>query len=133
VNVTDRTDDWRLNFRCPDVAVLLPGTRAIDRETHLLGGPDFVVEIASDYDRSREKFEFYAHVGVRELLLVDRNPWQLELYGLRDDQFQLVGSVALGDASAIASQVLPVSFRLLDSARGDRHQIEVTRLADGKR
>src|SRR2546423_8714240 len=72
VNVSDRKKGWEKNFRCPDVAVVLPGSSAIDCDTFYFGGPDFVVEIVSDFDRSREKFEFYARVGVREMLLVDR-------------------------------------------------------------
>src|SRR5262245_8621189 len=69
VNISDRRQDWQKNYRCPDVAVVMPGSRAIDCDTFFFGGPDFVVEIASDYDRSREKLDFYATIGVREFLL----------------------------------------------------------------
>jgi len=92
VNVSDSKEDWKRNYRCPDVAVVLPGSRAIDCDTFYFGGPDFVVEIASDYDRSREKFDFYAEVGVREMMLVARNPWQLELYRLIGAKLILVGN-----------------------------------------
>src|SRR3990172_5790454 len=68
VNVTDREDDWKQNYRCPDVVVFTNDTQAENRGTHWLGGPDFVVEIASPHDRSREKLAFYAAVGTRELL-----------------------------------------------------------------
>lgn len=71
--VSDR-DDWARNYRCPDVAVFLEGTAAIDQGTHWLGGPDFAVEIITKNDRTREKLAFYARVRVRELLLVDRDP-----------------------------------------------------------
>src|SRR3954471_873828 len=30
VNVSDRRTDWKQNYRCPDVAVVLPGSHAID-------------------------------------------------------------------------------------------------------
>src|SRR5690349_19077675 len=50
-NVTDRETDWEQNYRCPDVAVFLPGTSAQDRGSHWLGGPDFAVEILSPGDR----------------------------------------------------------------------------------
>ena len=79
-NVSDQPKRWKRNYRCPDVAVFLPGNPAEDRKTHWFGGPDFAVEIISRFDRSREKFGFYKSVGVRELLLVDRHPWALELY-----------------------------------------------------
>src|SRR5690242_18397668 len=39
-NVSDREDQWEHNYRCPDVAVFLPATRARDMGTHWLGGPD---------------------------------------------------------------------------------------------
>ena len=74
VNVSDRADDWTKNYRCPDVAVYLTGNPAIAKGAYWLGGPDFAVEVISPDDRSREKFDFYARVGVRELLLIDRNP-----------------------------------------------------------
>src|SRR6185312_8624088 len=60
INVTDRRDDWEQNYRCPDVAVVFPGSIASDCGPYFLGGPDWVCEVASDYDRSREKFDFYA-------------------------------------------------------------------------
>ena len=46
-NVSDRPRRWNKNYRCPDVAVFLPGNPAEDRGTHWFGGPDFAVEILS--------------------------------------------------------------------------------------
>lgn len=126
VNVSDREEDWEKNYRCPDVAVVLPGSRALDRGAFLLGGPDVCVEIISDYDRSREKFDFYAKVGVRELLLIDRNPWRLELYRLTGAKFKPEGSVEPDDKQVLVSEVLPLSFRLL-TQRNKRPQIEVAK------
>jgi Uma2 family endonuclease len=131
VNVSDQMDDWKDNYRCPDVAVVLPGSRAIDRGTFYFGGPDFVVEIVSDYDRSREKFDFYASVGVRELLLVDRKPWQLELYRLDGSELKLVGKSSSAD-QALVTQVLPLSFRLLPRP-GARPHIEIAKSATNER
>ena len=82
VNVSDRAEGWTDNYRCPDVVVVLPGSAARDCGAFHLGGPAFVVEIISPKDYSRKKIEFYADVGVRELLLVDRDPWALQLYRL---------------------------------------------------
>ena len=45
-NVSDRREDWKKNFRCPDVAVFLKDTKAINCDTHWFGGPDFAVEVA---------------------------------------------------------------------------------------
>jgi Uma2 family endonuclease len=125
VNVSDRSVNWRRNFRVPDVAVFLPGNPAQARGTHWFGGPDFAAEIISRHDRSRKKLAFYAKVGVRELLLVDRKPWALELYRLQNGVLNLVGQLNPGDPGMLTSQVLPVTFRLL--AGSPRPQIEVTR------
>ena len=128
LNVSDRTDDWTKNYRCPDVAVILPGGLAKDCDTFHLGGPDFVVEVISPNDRSREKILFYGQVGVRELLLIDRDPWGLELYRLHNGQLELAGQSRLEQPDVLQSNVLPLSFRLI---RGDtRPRIEVNH-ADG--
>lgn len=112
VNVSDREVDWTQNYRVPDVAVFLRGTRAQNRETHWFGGPDFAVEILSEGDRSREKLGFYASVGTRELLLVDRQRWALELYRLEGGALLPVGVAAVDRGGPIASDVVPLSFRL---------------------
>lgn len=124
VNVGDREVDWKQNYRCPDVAVFMRGTAARNMGTFWLGGPDFAVEIVSPDDASRDKLEFYAGVGVRELLVVDRDPWQLELYRLTGRELAEVGRSAPPDSKAIRSEVVPLSFRLV--AGGARPSIEVT-------
>src|SRR5438105_1031774 len=67
-NVSDRRVKWTRNYRCPDVLVFLKGNKAELCKTHWYGGPDLAIEILSPRDRSRQKFAFYARVGVRELL-----------------------------------------------------------------
>ena len=129
-NISDQPDDWTKNYRVPDVAVFLPGNSAEDRDTHWFGGPDLAIEIISKGDRSRKKFGFYARVGVRELLLVDRFPWRLELYQNDGVEMNLAGSLAPGDAGQIDSQILPVSFRLIESS--EKPKIEVTQTIDGR-
>jgi Uma2 family endonuclease len=79
-NVSDRGHGWDENFRCPDIAVYLTGNPAIDFGAHWQGGPDLAIEIVSPGDASHEKLDFYAAVGTRELLILNRDPWQLELY-----------------------------------------------------
>lgn len=132
VNVSDQKRNWEKNYRCPDVAVVLPGSRAVDCDTFYFGGPDFVVEIVSDYDRSREKFDFYSRVGVREMLLVDRNPWQLELYRLTGSELKLVGTCEPLGKQPLASQELPLTFKLL-ARENARPQIEIVKPASNER
>jgi Uma2 family endonuclease len=124
-NVSDQPKRWRRNYRCPDVAVFLPGNPAEDRGSHWFGGPDFAIEILSPFDRSREKFGFYAKVGVRELLLVDRRPWQLEIHRLEGDRFVRTGRSDLDDSTALPSQILPLTYRLVHGLT--RPKIEVSR------
>ncbi len=123
-NVSDRQDDWTHNYRCPDVVVVLLGSAARDCGTHWHGGPDFCVEIASRGDRSRDKLDFYAAVGVRELMLIDRHPWRIELYRLSGARLELVGRSDLTTPTPLVSDLVPVSFRLLPDAA--RPKIEVT-------
>jgi Uma2 family endonuclease len=124
-NVSDHEDKWTKNYRCPDVLVFLPGCPAEDRGSHYFGGPDFAIEVISPGDRSRKKLDFYAKVGVRELLLVDRNPWKLELYRLRQGKLSLVGVQGLDDLQSLRSEVLPVSFQLAPGQT--RPEIVITR------
>jgi Uma2 family endonuclease len=123
-NVSDRPRRWKRNYRCPDVAIFLPGNPAEDRGTHWFGGPDFAVEIISPYDRSRQKFDFYAKVGVRELLLVVRRPWSLELNRRVDKQFNLVGkSEPASNSLPLPSEVLNLGFRLVPDSKRPRIEI----------
>jgi Uma2 family endonuclease len=123
-NVSDQPDDWTQNYRVPDVLVFLNGNPAEDRDTHWLGGPDFAVEIASPGDRSREKIDFYAKVRVRELLIIDRDPWQLELFRLTGTRLQSAAIATQANALLIQSQVVPLTFRLLPGQK--RPAIAVT-------
>jgi Uma2 family endonuclease len=122
-NVSDREDDWTHNYRIPDVVVVFPGSAAKDCGTHWCGGPDFCAEIASPGDRSRDKLHFYAGIGMRELLLIDRDPWALELYRLSVGQLRIVGRSDLNKQDVLASAVVPTSFRLVPGVK--RPAIEV--------
>ena len=73
------------------MAVFLQTNPARRLDTHFLGGPDLLVEILSPHDASRLKLAFYANIGVREVLLVDREPWSLELYQIQEGTLQLAG------------------------------------------
>ena len=112
VNVSDRETSWSENYRCPDVAVFLNGTRAENRGTHWYGGPDFAVEIMSPGDRTREKVEFYSRVSVRELLIVNRDPWMLELYRHDGTRLQSTETCVPNDGRAVASETVGFTFAL---------------------
>lgn len=130
LNVSDRRDGWEHNFRIPDAMVVLNDSRAVILEAFCLGGPDFVVEILSPQDRARLKFDFYAGIGVREILLIDRKPWAVELHRLDGEAYRLVGRLDEGDGGVVASEVLPLSFGLVPG--DDRPTIEAVH-TDGRR
>jgi hypothetical protein len=131
VNVSDRETGWEHNYRGPDVAVILRGGRARNLGTHWVGGPDFIVEIASPRDETRQKLPFYGQIGVRELLLVDRDPWALELYQLQGDQLIQVSRAALDAPAVLTSAVVPLTFSLQPGT--GRPLIEVVHAASGQR
>lgn len=109
-NISDREQEWEHNYRCPDVAVFLPDTSVRDCGTFWFGGPDLAVEIRSTGDRSLGKLSFYASVGTRELLIIDRQPWSVELYRLAGGELTLAGRATPGDNRALSSEVIPVAF-----------------------
>lgn len=127
VNVSDRVD-WKYNFRCPDVVVYLNETNAQNYDAFWLGGPDFGVEVVSPGDPTREKLPFYAKVGTRELLIVDRYPWQLELLRLSGDEMVSAGQSDVKAQQTITSEVIPFTFRLVSGK--ERPRIEVVHTSD---
>ena len=127
-NITDCDDKWTHNYRVPDVTVFLNDNPAENRQTHWLGGPDLAVEIVSDNDKSRKKLDFYASVGTRELLIIDRDPWQIELFRLTNGELISVGQSTIANSNTLTSEVVPLTFRL--TAGETRPQIE-TKHKDG--
>lgn len=112
-NVSDRDEGWTQNYRIPDVLVFNTETSSIDCGTHWRGGPELAIEIVSPGDRTTEKREFYATVGTNELLVVDRDPWQLALYRLDSERnLARVGTSTMESSMKIASTMFPVSFAL---------------------
>lgn len=113
VGISDRKEGWEQNYRVPDISVFLNDTAAESCKTHWYGGPDFAIEITSPGEHALEKLPFYAKVGTRELLIIDRHPWALTLYRLQDGELLEVGKSTLDDSNALASEVLPLTWRLI--------------------
>jgi Uma2 family endonuclease len=123
INVSDRREGWKQDYRVPDVAVFLNSGTAENLGTHWVGGPDFAVEVISPLDRAREKIPFYEKVGVGELLIVDRDPWRLELYRLRDGRLEQIGRSELGSENLATAETVSLTFQLV--AGDERPQIQV--------
>ncbi len=111
-NVSDRDAGWTQNYREPDVAVYLSTNPAKDSGTHWVGGPDLLVEVVSPGEDPRQKHDFYAKVNTREVLIVDRDPWAVELYQLQAGKLVMVGKSDVADPAVLTSGVLPLTFQL---------------------
>ena len=129
-NISDRVQGWHKNYRIPDVAVYLSANPARDCGTHWCGGPDFAVEILSKGDLARKKLAFYAKVNTRELLIIDRDTWALELFRLIDGRLDLVGVSTPDKADVSTSEVLPLTIRLVPGE--SRPTLELCRLDGGQ-
>ena len=116
VVISDRVEGFEQNYRWPDVALFLAGTTARECGTHWCGGPDFMVEIRCRGDRTMQKLPFYASINVRELLIIDRDPWSMEIYRLRDGELRRVDRVEVEDARSIGSEVVSLDFRFIPAS-----------------
>jgi Uma2 family endonuclease len=113
VNVSDRVVDWKKNYRIPDTTLFLAGNRSQRCAAHYAGGPDVALEVVSPDDRSRDKLDFYASIGTREVLIVDRDPWQMELYQFADGRLRLAGTSWPQGGHPLRSSVGPLAFQLI--------------------
>lgn len=85
------------NYRVPDVVVVDP-THTTKRGVE--GPAELVVEILSPGDESRDKLEFYAARGVKEIWLIEPETRELELYVLRGTAYFAV----IADRGVLRSQ-----------------------------
>ncbi|MCA9265706.1 MAG: Uma2 family endonuclease [Planctomycetales bacterium] len=120
VNVSDRVNGWQQNYRVPDVAVFLNDTRAVNYAAFWHGGPDLAIEILSPGDQARDKLEFYAQVKTREVLVVDRAPWQIELYRLKGGRMDLIGTSTLSHPLPIHCNTVPAEIQLVSAEERPR-------------
>ena len=116
VNVSDRNHGWLKNYRIPEITLVLASGYAINHGTHFEGGPDFLVEIVSPSEAPHAKLPFYETTGTREVVIVHRDPWKLELFQLNTQQkLELAGESDITSSQVITSSVLPLSFQLVQA------------------
>ena len=84
---------------------------------------DLAVEIAGPGEDPHAKLGFYAAVNTRELLVVHRQPWVLELFTLAGGVLMLAGRSDADAPALLASAATGVTFRLVPGAT--RPEIEV--------
>jgi Uma2 family endonuclease len=129
INLALDPDDWENNYRIPDLAVFLTTSPAVCHGAFWCGPPDFLIEIVSPWDKTREKINFYSQLGTRELLVIDRDPWQLELLRLQGAKLSLITTATPRNAAEITSEVLPLCFRLLPGSPRPTIQVFATQLS----
>jgi Uma2 family endonuclease len=125
-NVSDRRIGWEHNFRAPDVVVVLKNSRAVNCETHWLGGPDFLIEIQSPGDETELKIPFYSQIQVRELLIIHRDSRHLRLFRHDGQQLVLVQPSPYQAGKWLVSEVVPFAFRPKVVRRKPRTQVHRT-------
>jgi Uma2 family endonuclease len=104
-NESSATDDYRI----PDFTFIAAGREALlARDGIRGGGSDAVIEIRSPYDETYEKLPFFARLGVREGIVVDRDSKRPELFRLAGSQYVAVQADADG---WLRSDVMRVRFR----------------------
>jgi Uma2 family endonuclease len=102
------------DYRIPDLTfVSLERRDIVASDGTRGGGPDAVIEVRSPEDETYEKFPFYARLGVREVIVVQRDSHEPEVYRLAGSQYVAVQR----DEGWLPSEALNVRFRLSDSAR----------------
>ncbi len=92
INVFDESS-LEESYRIPDATFVGAGREAILADDGVRGGgPDSVIEIRSPGDESYEKLPFYARLGVREVLILDRDTKRPEVYRLAGSSYVAVAA-----------------------------------------
>ena len=103
------------DYRIPDLTFVAAERKAILAEDGMRGGgPDAVIEIRSPGDESYEKLSFFADLGVREVLVIDRDTKKPEVFRLVGRQYQAVAQKLEG---WLPSESLGVRLRVVDGPR----------------
>jgi len=98
------------DYRLPDVVVYRM-EHFSDRGVE--GKAEFVAEVLSPGDESREKFGFYAACGIAEVLIVDPRTREFDLHVLRGEKYFILKD----ERGAARSSVLGVTFSRVDGPK----------------
>ena len=91
----------------PDILFVRRDRLDIIQERWIEGAPDLIVEILSPgnwIDDRRTKYRVYAQAGVREYWIVDPKKCEIEIFVLRDGDFEQIGH--FGSTERVRSEVL---------------------------
>jgi Uma2 family endonuclease len=113
INVFDEASA-KENYRVPDATFVSARRESVLTEDGVRGGaPDAVIEIRSSGDESYEKLPFFAALGVREVIVIDRDTKKPEVFRLAGSQYL---AVAIDRDGGVTSETLRVRFRQLPEA-----------------
>lgn len=98
-------NDWRV----PDQMYAHPSCRS---KRGVEGAAALVVEILSPPDETYEKLDWYASVGVGEVLVVDPATKRVELYANRDGRMEPVEPVVVIRALGVRAETVDGTLRL---------------------
>ncbi len=73
-------EDWRRDYRCPDLVFWTEASPHVDRGSRMEGCPEVAVEIRSPADESYDKIEAYLGWGAREVWIIDQDTGAVEIY-----------------------------------------------------
>jgi Uma2 family endonuclease len=94
INVFDDSSPAE-NYRIPDLTFVAAGREHLLVEDGVRGGgPDAVIEVRSPGDESYEKLPFFAALGVREVLVIDRDTKAVEVFRLESGAYARTGTEA---------------------------------------
>ncbi len=100
------------DYRIPDLTFVAAGREHVLSEEGVReGGPDAVIEIRSPEDETYEKLPFYAALGTREVVVVDRDTKRPEIYRLAGSQLVALQPEADG---WLRAETMSVRFRVAE-------------------
>lgn len=117
------------NFRGPDLSFVSNDRAALVAESWIEGAPDAVIEIYSPGDETYEKLPFYAKLGVREAIIIDRDTREVELFRPQGDDMLAVLPAPDG---SLVSETLQIVLRRIDGREG-RGLLELSDARDPSR
>jgi len=122
------------------IEIILQAVRFVQVDRELARPVLPLVELAQDiskrrrhispHDVVRDKLTFYGKIGTRELIIVDRGPWQLERYQLVGEHLVLAGTSNPENPAWLACDTVPLKCRL--QSGNPRPRIEVQSVASDK-
>jgi Uma2 family endonuclease len=108
INVFGRDKDGQ-DYRIPDLTFIAAGREAVFSVDGIRdGGPDAVIEIRSPHDETYEKLPFYAAIGTREVIVIDRDTKRPEVFRLAGPQYVALQADREG---WLLAETLQVRFR----------------------